>query len=332
MGRRGLTAAVVAAVLLGAGAACGDDGGSPGAAGDGGAPLVLATTSIWADVTANVACDGLATVAAIIPAGADAHGFEPSLADRRRIEEAALVVQNGLGLEGSLLDTLQAAEGDGATTFTVSDHVALPAAADDPGDDHDDGDDHAPGHEHGHDHGEDPHLWLDPQLVDDALDPLAEALVTEVGLDATAVDACVTDYRQRLAAVDDEIEAMVAQLPPERRLLVTSHDSFGHFARRYGFEVLGSIVPSTSSLAEASPATLEALAAQVEATGVVAVFTDEAVDGGDARALADRVDGVQLVPLHVESLDEPGSPASTYLGLLREDARLIVDALGGDAP
>jgi zinc/manganese transport system substrate-binding protein len=377
MVRRNRWWVAVAAVSLVA-ASCGDaddafepmadDEGSPAP------PLVLATTSIWADVTANVACDGLAAVESIIPPGADAHSFEPSLAARARMQEAALVVSNGLELEEGLQDTLDAAEADGATVFTVADHVTVPVAADLASDDDDDGhghDDHGHddddhGHDdddHGHDHADDdhghadddhghadddhghvddhhghdhdhdvdPHLWMDPHRVREVLEPLGRALIDEAGLDAGSVEACIEGYRRSLEEVDQEVTDLVAGLPVEQRLLVTDHDSFGYFADRYGFEVIGTVIPSTSSMAETSPAALERLAGLVESTGVRAIFTDEATASREAQAVADRVGGVAVVPLLGESLGEPGSSADTYVGMIRYNATRIVDGLRGDA-
>lgn len=332
MRRAACAAALVAGMLLGT--SCGDaDEATTPASGE--APLVVATTSIWADITANVACDGLARVEPIIPAGADAHSFEPSLAGRGRVQDAALIVANGLDLEAGLADTLTSARDDGAVVLTVADHVEVdhdhPETADDAagdGYDHADEGDGEDGGQPGHVHEHDPHLWLDPHLVEQALEPLGRALVEEVGLDGDAVAACTQRYRDALAAVDAEVQALVEQLPPVDRVLVTSHGSFDHFAERYGFDVVGTIIPSTSSLAESNPAALEALARTIRERGVPAIFTDVSSSDRDARALAGEV-GAAVVPLHTESLGGPGSGAETYLDLLRRDASLIVDALGG---
>ena len=105
--------------LLAAG--CGDDGEATAAGGS--APVVVATTSIWADVLANVACDGDVDVRTLVPAGADPHRFEPSLADRALMDDAAVVIANGLLLEELLEDTLEAVENAGTPVFRIGDHV-----------------------------------------------------------------------------------------------------------------------------------------------------------------------------------------------------------------
>jgi ABC-type Zn uptake system ZnuABC Zn-binding protein ZnuA len=351
-------------------------GTEPEADGPGEPPLVVATTTIWADVTRNVACDGLAEVVSVMPVGADSHTFEPSLADRGRLEEASLVVANGFDLEEGLLDTLAAVEAAGTPVFRVAEHVPEPLHyGPGPGHGHDHADDahghgdegHAHGEDahghgedahghgedahghgedahghgedahghgddgHGHVHvGEDPHVWFDPQRVAAALDPLAGALVDEAGLDAEAVAACLEDYQDQLAAVDAELSEIVAAVPAERRRLVTNHHAFAYFADRYGFEVVGTVLPAATTLAETNPAALEALARTIEEYGVPAIFTEVAISDRDAQALADRVGHeVRVIALFTESLGEAGSGADTYLDMLRANAQLIADGLSG---
>ena len=110
-------------------------------------------------------------------------------------------------------------------------------------------------------------------------------------------------------------------------MLVTNHDSLGYLADRYDFTVLGSILPSTSTLTEASPGQLEELGEAIEAEGVPAIFTETISSADDAEALADRL-GVDVVELYTESLGEPGSGVETYADLMRFDAQAIADALG----
>ncbi len=301
------------------------------------APTVVATTSIWADVTANVACDGLAAVETIIPLGGDPHSFEPSLRDRETMDNAELVIANGLFLEESLADTIDAVESNGVTVLRVGDELdPLPAGDGSHDDDHDDeesddhdheGDeDHESDHDD-HDHGDfDPHVWWDPARMAAAVPLIADALA-DAGVDRTALETCSDRYLDELDALDTEVAAIVAPLPTGQRVLVTNHDSLSYFADRYGFEVVGSVIPSSSSLAATSPAELDALAADIEATGVPAIFADTQSSTDDADALANRIGDVEVVSLLTGTLDEPGSAAGTYAGWLRQNVETIVDAL-----
>ncbi len=369
---------VLAAAALLAAACSGDPTPEPP---DAGAeiPTILVTTSIWADVVANVACDGLADVEGIIPVGSDPHGYEPSLRDTERMTTASLVVANGLTLEGRLENTLAAVAESGTPVLKFAEHMdPIPYVSeagqhgdhedeghdergdhedeghdergdhedeghdergdhedeghDERGDHEDEGHDERGDHEEeghdDHDHGtEDPHVWLDPHRVAEALPVLAQALTADAGLDAAAVEACLASYRAELEAVDAEIAAKVEQLPAESRKLVTNHDAFEYYAARYGFEVIGTVIPSLSSMAEANPAGLEELAEIIEHEGIKAIFAEVQHSGDEIEALAARIGDVDVVTLYTGTLGPPGSGAETYTGYLRTNTDLIVDSL-----
>ena len=313
---------LVATVILAAG--CGTD--TVEAVGDsGGTPLVVVTTGIWADVVTNVACGGEIAVETVIPLGGDPHGFEPSLADRGLLEKAALVVANGLLLEEGLKDTLDAVASRGVPVFEVGAHIdTIEYTAGE----HSDGDQpRSEDDDHGRD-GADPHVWLDPVRVSAVLPELGDQLANHANLDREAIARCVSSYQARLKDLDADIADMVAKIPPGRRRLVTSHDALGYFADRYRFDIVGTVIPAPSGLAETNPAQLEALAEVIEQTGVPAIFAETQHSDDDVRALADRVGEVEVVALFTGSLGEAGTGADSYLGLVRTNATLITEALG----
>jgi zinc/manganese transport system substrate-binding protein len=302
----GMTALVAVAGATG----CGSDDGAHAGGADAG-PYAVATTGIWADIAGMVACDGSFEIRELVPAGGDPHAYEPSLRDREVLDGAALVVANGLGLEESLTDTLEDVAASGVPVIRMAEHTeTIPTAA---GADDDD-------------HGADPHVWFDPRRVGAALPALGDAFVA-AGANRAAIDGCATAARAQLAELDSELEDVLARVPPERRLLVTNHDALGYFADRYGFEILGTVLPSASTLTEASPAQLEALSEAIEAAGVPAIFSETLHASGDADALAARL-GVQVVELYTDALGAPGSGAETYPDLLRHDANAVAAALG----
>jgi zinc/manganese transport system substrate-binding protein len=305
--------------------ACGGDPDPPGA--DAATPAIVATTSIWADVTSNVACDGLAEVETVIPIGGDPHSFEPSLQDRNTLESADLIVANGLVLEETLEDTIDAAEEHGTPVFRFAEQtttLAADAAESAAGGQAEQGHDDDDGQDHG---GGNPHVWFDPTRVAAALPALRDALVEHGGLDAARVDACLDDYQSAITATDSEVAALIDTIPADRRRLVTNHEALDYFADHYGFEVLGAAIPSSSTLAEANPADLQALVAIIEESGVPAIFAEAQHSSVEAEALAEAVGGIAVVTLYTDSLGPAESGADTYLGLLSADARLIVDAL-----
>ena len=352
---------VLAIMALSASSCGGDSEGEDASPAAPATPTILVTTGIWADVVSNVACGGLADIETIIPVGGDPHGYEPSLRDRERMENAALVVANGLELEEGLEDTLEQVRGSGTPVFKFAEGMEpIPFAfegghhgEEEEGDDqetktkattktktkarqdedegHDEDDDE--GHdedegEEGHGSGGDPHVWFDPHRVSEALPGLAGVLTTRVGLDAAAIDACLASYLAELEAVDAEIAIKVEQLPAESRKLVTSHEALGYFADRYGFELIGTVIPTPSSMAQTNPAQLEELAEIIEHEGIKAIFAETLHSVDDVKALASRVGDVEVVTLYTGSLGPSGSGAETYLGFLSTNADLIVDALG----
>ena len=141
----------------------------------------------------------------------------------------------------------------------------------------------------------------------------------------------MTAYLDALEALDAEVEALVATVPPDDRLLVTNHEVFGYFADRYDFEVVGAIIPGGSTLAEPSAAELADLVRQIDERGVPAMFAETSSPTRLAEALAAEGADVEVVELYSESLGEPGSPGDTYLGMVRTNAERIAAALAAQA-
>ena len=284
---------------------------------------VMATTTIWADITEQVACGEL-EVPSLVPAGVDAHSYEPSVRDADRLRNAELVIANGLGLEGHLEDGLADAAADGVKVHEVGaslvDHLGEEARAATAGQHGDDGHDHD---------GKDPHLWMDPLLVAEAVPGIAEALrqVDGLGISVEDLDRCAAEYADQLRQVTSELEAKFATVPAPRRRIVTDHEALGHFAERFDLQVVGALVPSFDSLAEANPRDLDELEETMREEGVEVVVVEHGSSAALADSLAGRLGGeAQVVELHTESLGADSGPQS-YLELLRTDARLIAEAL-----
>ena len=327
----------------------------------------LATTSIWADVTSNALCG--AEVETIIPVGADPHSWEPSIRVPDDIAAADLLVRNGLFLEEGLLATLDAVDESVTPMVSLATLVASEedddhddhddhadhddeadhddhddhADHDDEADhddhddhadhddeaDHDDHDDHAGHDDHGHHHhsGPDPHLWMDPTLVAQAAALIADAAV-EAGWPGSVKD-CAADYAVQLAALDEEISSQVSVVDAGDRVLVTNHDAFGRFAERYGFTVLGTILPSTSTLAEANPADLTALAEEIKEAGVTTIFYDLQASSIGAESLAERLDGVEVAGLLTGSLVEDPEVGADYITMMRTNVERMLSGIEG---
>ena len=193
---------------------------------------------------------------------------------------------------------------------------------DDHDDDHDDHDDHA-----GHDHGPlDPHFWFDPNRVKIAVNDIAARLSALDPDGAGYYFQNAADYGEQLDELHSWIEEQVKVVSPERRLLVTSHDTFAYFADVYGFEVIGAIIPSLAPDVEPSAEHLAELVEVIREHNAPAVFSETTVSGKLPQALA-RETGAVFAQLYADSLGEKGAAAGTYLGMMRANVETLVAAL-----
>jgi zinc/manganese transport system substrate-binding protein len=318
-------AALLSSLLLLVAAGCGGDEAVPPPAGACAGPRVVATTSILGDVMRHVVGEP-SRVEVLMPVGADPHSFQASAAQAVAMREADLVVVNGLGLEEGLRTVIEAAEADGVTVVEAASFVeALPFGYEQANSGHE----VEEGVEEGDAHGTlDPHIWTDPARMADVVSGLGEALASADPACADRWRAAAEDYREELLSLDGEIEAILAVIPPERRKLVTSHHAFGYFADRYGFELVGAIIPGGATLAAPSPADLAALVETLRSEGVRAIFAETTQPADLAEALAAELgEGVEVVSLYTGSLGESGSGADTYVGMQRVNAERIAAAL-----
>ena len=276
----------------------------------GGNKTIVVTYSILgAAVTDLVGTN--AKVVVLVPNGQDPHEWEPSAKDIEALNKADLVVQNGLGLEGGLQKTLSLASQQGVKTFIASDHITvrrvgqgevIAGAASD----------QAVG-------ATDPHLWTDPIAIKQVVAALAEQLKTDLGMDVSTSGLQLAD---RLDSLNSEIANLVNSLPEANRKLVTGHDSLGYFADRYGFKLVGAIIPSLTSQADVSAADLAALKALIQENQVKAIFTELGTPPAIAQAIGQET-GVKVVELSTHVLPTDGS----YFTFIRNLAQILVDNL-----
>ena len=271
---------------------------------------IVVTYSILGSVVKDLVGDN-ATVTVMIPNGQDPHGWEPSAKDAETLYKADLVVENGLGLEGGMQKTMQQVRASGVKFFNASDYITVRHVG--PGEGIPSGDpDQATG-------AADPHLWTDPVAMKEIVAALAIMLKTDLGID---VNASALDLEARLDALNQQISGLVASLPTDNRSLVTGHESMGYFAQRYGFKLVGAIIPSLSDQAEVSAADLAALKDEIQQNHVKAIFTELGTSPAVARAIGDET-GVKVIELTTHALPADGS----YFTFEQNLAQTIVDAL-----
>ena len=293
---------VILPLLLVGLAACGSDDA------DAGSNLtIVSTTTILGDVVRNVV-NGNAAVEELIPLGLDPHEFQASAQQVAALQAADLVIANGLGLEAGLGDVLETAAADGANVLEVAPLLdPIPFGAQDG---------------RGSD---DPHVWMDPLRMADA--------ARLIGVELAALDpegewpARAEEYATALIAADEEIAAILDAVGPENRKMVTNHDSLGYFALRYGFDIVGIVIPGGSTLGDPSSAELAELVAVIEREGVNAIFVETTQPSALAETVAAEAgEDVQIVELYTGSLGTPGSGADTLIGMLVTNAQIVAEA------
>jgi ABC-type Zn uptake system ZnuABC Zn-binding protein ZnuA len=292
--------AFLALFLLASAATAGACAPGPATSGADDTITVVATTTVFADIVANVGGDRV-TVRSIIPAGVGPEDYEPKPDDARALDGADLIGSNGLGLD-DFLDGLIEANGSEAPRLVLSDGIPTLTVE-----------------------GEaNPHLWLDPSIVFTHYLPAIEAKLTEIDPAGVATyRANAAAYADQVQALDAELTAAAGSIPVAHRKLVTFHDAFPYFARHYGFELVGVILSSPGQ--EPSAGDLAALIETVKAAGVKAVFSEAQFSPALAETLAAET-GVKVVSTLYNDALGP-APADTYLGMMRWNMARIVEAL-----
>jgi manganese/iron transport system substrate-binding protein len=281
----------------------------------------VATTTIVGDVVSQIGGDHLNLVT-LLPAGADPHSFQPTPQDITRVADADLVFINGLGLEEFMEALIENAGGE-ARVISVSDGIE-PLE----GSEEHEGEESDPEHEdEDHEHeGQDPHVWTDPNNVQVWAENIAAALSEADPQNSGVYESNGLAYRQQLQELDGWIRTQVAQVPESSRKLVSDHSVFAYFAGRYGFEQIGAVIPSFSTLAEPSARELAALEDSIRSQGVKAIFVGDTVNPSLSQRIAEDT-GVQLVSVLTGSLTGPEGHAPTYLDFIRYNVNAITSAL-----
>jgi manganese/zinc/iron transport system substrate-binding protein len=249
--------------------------------------------------------------------GIDPHRYAPTAGDLSRLSQARVIFFNGLHLEGKMADVL-AKPRPGQMAVGVADRLdptKLRKAE-------------------GADGPHDPHVWMDPTLWADCVRAVADGLKEADPAHAADYDRRAGNYIEKLHQIHQENLTAAATVPPARRTLVTSHDAFEYFGAAYGFKVRG--LQGVSTAAETSTKDVAELAEYLGSNRVPAVFGETSVPSKGLEAVLDSVrkrygHSVRLVggddALYSDALGPPGSPGATYIGMLRHNLSVVVNAL-----
>ena len=271
-------------------------------------PNIVVTYSVLGSVVSELVGDR-ATVTVLIPDGQDPHDFQPSARDIETINNADIVVSNGLDFEEGLEDVLASAIENGVSVYMVGENMTVREPDEDLAEE-----DHA--EEDGHDHGAgDPHLWLSPLSFTQALPSLTTAINKATGLsidETTALD--------QLTKLDNEITEVIDTI--ESCVMVSGHDEMGYFADRYGCTVIGAIIPSFSTTSEATAKQIADLKVLAISNNVKAVFTGLGTPSEVSEQLASEL-GIAAVSLSTHYLNG----AANYREFMLNLANQIAEAL-----
>ena len=279
---------------------------------------VLATTSIVSNVVSLVGGEEIETTI-LLPLGSDPHGFEPTPQDITKILDADVIFANGAGLE-EFLDNLIESAGAQNKVVYVSRGIELRQVESQPlqeGRTDIEDDDQIGG---------DPHTWVDPNNVMIWVHNIKDTLSELDPQDAEYFQVNSEKYEGALKELDIWIREQVASVPEANRKIVSDHNLLGYFADQYGFEQVGAVIPSYSTLAEPSASELAKLEDAVKELGVKAVFVGNTVNPNLATRVAEDT-GTNLVFIYSGSLTEPGGEAGSYIDYIRYNVQTIVGAL-----
>jgi ABC-type Zn uptake system ZnuABC Zn-binding protein ZnuA len=307
-----LILALVAAVAV---AACGDDDDDDG--GDGGRLNVVTTVAPITSIAENVGGTKI-ELHGVVPEGTNSHTYEPPPSVVGTIEDADVIILNGLQLEEPTLELAEANKKDDAVILLVGDGTisedefrydfSFPESGGKPN----------------------PHLWPNPQLTKQYAALIRDALGEADPDNVAYYNGNYDTLASRLDDLDAAMAEATATVPEANRKLLTYHDSWAYWAPLYGFEVLGAIQPS--DFAEPSAQEVAGLIDQIEDAEVPAIFGSEVFPSDVLETIANETGAEYIDDLRDDDLPgAPGDDLHSYLGLMVENMRIMIPALGGDA-
>lgn len=292
----------------------------PAALADGQKLRVVATTGVIGDVAARVGREAIDLTVLMAP-GQDPHSYQPGTGDLTQVAGAHVVLVNGWQLEEGLVNDLANVAREAPIVPVSANVTPLPFGQDDHEGQGDGGD---------RVHAADPHVWLDPHLVQQWVENIERVFGALDPANSALYETNAAAYREELTRLTDYMKEQLAQIPADRRKLVTNHDSLAYFARRFEFQIVGTVIPAPSTLAEPSARDLVTLIQQMEAAGVCTIFAETTASAQLADTVAAELShcrDVHVLPLHTGALGPAGSNADTYLSMMRANTETIVEGL-----
>lgn len=293
--------------------------GPAAALAQGRAPLnVLATIAMIGDVVREIGAERT-RVEVLMGPGVDPHLYKATREDVAKMLRADVIFYNGLVLEGKMSDAFVRVARTGKPVYAVTELLPEEELIE----------------PEGTDGLYDPHVWMDPRAWSRAAELIAEKLIAHDPAGEPAFRRNLAALKTRIAALDAYAERAIATIPERQRVLVTAHDAFNYFSRRYGIEVLG--IQGLSTESEAGVRRIQELVELLVERQIPAVFVETSVSDRNVLALVEgaAARGHRVVvggALFSDAMGDPGSYEGTYVGMIDHNVTTIVRALGGTAP
>lgn len=273
-------------------------------------PFIVATTSIIGDVVAQVGGEAI-DLTVLMAAGQDPHSYEPAAQQLTAVSTSDIIFVNGWDLEESLIRSLVAI-GDDVPLVPVSAGIE-PLAF------------------NGNETLADPHVWFDVANVKQWTTTIADSLSTIDPANADIYAANATAYQAELDELDSYLHEAMDSIPAENRRLVTNHGAFNYFANAYDVEIVGTVIPSLSALAEPSAGEMAALISIMNAQNICAIFTETTLSDNLAQTMAAELDGCEktaVSKLYTGAIGTADSGANSYISMMKANADAITNGLG----
>lgn len=275
---------------------------------------VVATFSILGDFARNVGGDRVNVTTLVGPNG-DTHVYTPSPSDARTIANAQVVIVNGLGLEGWLPRLIGSASRKDKVRTVVATKGIKPLTV---------AEDHH-GHSHDHDADADPHAWQSVANAKIYVANIRDGLIAADPAGADAYKANTDAYLAQLDALDREVRAAIATIPPDRRKVISSHSAFGYFADAYGVAFVAPQGVSTDT--EPSARDVASIITQIKKQKIPAIFLENISDPRLMRRIAAETGAKIGETLYSDSLTEENGAAPTYIAMVRHNIKALTSAL-----
>lgn len=270
---------------------------------------IVATASMIADMVKNIAGD-LANVQTIVPIGGDPHTYDPTPGAAMLASKADLVFVNGLTFEGWLEDLIRNS-GTDAEIIRVTEGIEPIASVQ-------------------YQNATDPHAWMSAKMGLQYILNIKNALSNYAPAEAFLIETNYKVYRRKLEALDAYIEEQISKIPEDKRILITSHDAFQYFGRRYGIRLESMLGVSTD--ADVQTSDIRRLNEVIRESKVPAIFIESTINPKQLEQIA-RDNGIRIGgKLYSDSLGDEDSPAATYIDMLRHNTDVIVEGLSASTP